>query len=223
MEFGNRIHELRNNAGLTQEQLAEKLDISRQSVTKWENNLSLPDIDKLVELSLIFGVTIDYLIKGRNKYSHYDDSESKDLEIIKSFLCTAKRNTYAAHGAEVESSRPYSHDLSFREENFSYLDSYFGGEKFIGEEVLYAGGEPFWAMNYSGRVLDSNFSGDFLKECLSAVKVERPFRGPEIHKNGSFTYHSRVRGDFDWFTGEEDIFFQTGKVYECIFHGGRIK
>lgn len=223
MNFGVRIYELRHNAGLSQEKLADKLNISRQSVTKWEKNDSLPDIENLLELSQIFGVSIDYLIKGRNKYAKSENSSIKDFESVVSFLCTAKKNTYAAHGAEAESSRLNSHDLVYEEGIFSYLDSYFGGEKFLGEEVLYLNKTPFWAMNYSGRVIDGNFSGDFLKECLLAVKPDKPFRGPNLHLNGNFTYHCNVRGDFDWFRGEEEIFFQTIKVYECVFHGGTIK
>ena len=52
-------------------------------------------------------------------------------------------------------------------------------------------------MNYMGRTLDNNFSGDFLKECLLAVGADKPFRGPEIHQNGNFTYHFHVNGVFD--------------------------
>jgi len=222
MDIGKQILELRNNSGLTQEQLAEKLNISRQAVTKWERNESVPDVDRLLELSLLFGISIDFLIKGKTEYSQYDNSHIGDLDKIKSFLCTAKQNTYAAHGSEIESSRLKSHDLQYEDGNLTYLDSFFGGEKFIGEEVLYIDRKPFWAMNYSGRVLSSDFSGDFLKKCLLAVKSDRPFRGPEIYQDGIFTYHCNVKGVFDWFMGEEHIFFQTRNVYECVFHGGAI-
>ncbi|MDC7219933.1 MAG: DUF5680 domain-containing protein [Spirochaetales bacterium] len=223
MDLGNRINELRNNACLTQEQLAEKLDVSRQAVTKWEKNDSTPDISKIIELSNVFGVSTDYLIKGKQKYWSSDKNKKDDLEPIKSFLCAAKTNTYAAKAAEIESSRWHSHDLSYEEGRYSYLDSYFGGEKFAGEEVLYVDRIPFWSMNYIGRVLDSDFSSDFLKECLQAVNKEKPFRGPEIFQNGNFTYHCKVKGDFNWFNGEEVIFFQSRKVFECLIHGGILK
>jgi len=223
MDIGNRIYELRNNAGLTQELLAEKLHVSRQSVTKWEKNESAPEIERLIDLSMLFGVSIDYLLKGKNEYTTHTVTDAINLAELKSFLCTAKKNTYAAHGPEIVSSRMHSHDLQYEDGILSYLDSYFGGENFIGEEVMYIDSKPFWAMNYSGRVLDVNFSGDFLKECLLAVSIEMPFRGPELHQNGNYTYHCSVQGSFDWFFGEETIFFQSSKVYECIFHGGTIK
>ncbi len=223
MNVGNRINELRKNAGLTQEELAEKLDISRQSVAKWENGESVPDIDRLIALSGFFGISTDFILKGRNEYSKYDITPANDPDGTRLFLCTAKKNTYAAHGPEIESSRPHSHDLKYEDGKYLYLDSYFGGEKFTGEEALYVEKKPFWAMNYTGRVLDSNFSGDFLSKCLSAVKPEKPFRGPDVFQDGNFSYYCKVKGGFDWFAGEEEIFFQTVKVYECVFHGGLIK
>ena len=223
MDIGKRVFELRKNAGFTQEELAEKLNISRQSITKWENNDSAPDIDRLVELSSIFGVTIDFLFKGRIEYTKNDNAVSDNLNEIKLFLCTAKKNTYAAHSSEIKSSRLHSHDLCYNNEKYLYLDSYFGGENFIGEEVLYIDNKPYWSMNYMGRILDNNFSGDFLKECLLAVNIDKPYRGPEIYQNGNFTYHCNIKGSFDWFLGEEEIFFQSKKVYECLFHGSVIK
>ena len=63
MGLGSRIQKLRINNGLTQEQLAERLDISRQSVSKWESGQAVPELDKIVALSDIFEVTTDYLLK----------------------------------------------------------------------------------------------------------------------------------------------------------------
>ncbi len=61
MEIGNKIKQLRLKVSLTQEQLADRLGISPQSVSKWENSVSMPDITLLPEIAEIFGVTIDEL------------------------------------------------------------------------------------------------------------------------------------------------------------------
>ena len=61
MELGKKIKQLRFKAGLTQEQLAEKLGIGAQSVSKWENAVAMPDITALPLLAEIFGVSIDDL------------------------------------------------------------------------------------------------------------------------------------------------------------------
>ncbi|MBR3552067.1 MAG: helix-turn-helix domain-containing protein [Clostridia bacterium] len=64
MNLGDRIANLRKQQGLSQEAFAEKLGVSRQSVSKWESGVSLPDIEKLSRISEVFDVSIDHLIKG---------------------------------------------------------------------------------------------------------------------------------------------------------------
>ena len=63
MTFSDKLIALRKKAGWSQEELAERLNVSRQSVSKWESAQSMPDIDKIVQLSSLFGVTTDYLLK----------------------------------------------------------------------------------------------------------------------------------------------------------------
>lgn len=65
MNIGNNIAALRKSKGLTQEQLAEKCGVSRQSVTKWETGESEPTIERLIILSDVFEVTVDEIIKGK--------------------------------------------------------------------------------------------------------------------------------------------------------------
>lgn len=143
-------------------------------------------------------------------------------ERIISFLIRAKRATYAGRGAETLPSRPNSHDFLFAEDDLKYIDTYIGGVRFSGEEALWRDNAPFWAMNYIGRVLADGFSGDFLKEALLLVPKEIPYRGPSEYVNNGFTYRCAVEGDFDWFSGQEEIFKDELKIYECTFHGGSI-
>ena len=138
------------------------------------------------------------------------------------FLLRAKQNTYAAKAAESEPSRPLSHDLIYTEDPYLYLDTYLGGQRFSGEEAVWANGAPVWAMNYSGRVLDSRFDGDFLKHALLLGSKERPYRGPESYKEGKLSYACRVSGTPNWYQGYEEIRFGTILVYECHFHGGLV-
>lgn len=145
-----------------------------------------------------------------------------DAHVIE-FLIRAKRNTYAGKGAETASSREKSHDLIYCEGDLMYYDTYLGGERFAGEEALWISGNPYWSMNYIGRVTGENFSGDFLKEALLQVPFDMPFRGPESYSSGSYVYQCSVSGDFEWFQGEETICFNGVKIYECVFHGGLVK
>lgn len=61
--IGNRISQLRKQNGMSQEELAEKMGVSRQSVSKWESGQSVPEVEKLVQLSDLFHVSTDYLLK----------------------------------------------------------------------------------------------------------------------------------------------------------------
>lgn len=63
MILAEKIMKLRKQSGWSQEELAMKLNISRQSVSKWESGASIPDLDKIIKLSQIFGVSTDYLLK----------------------------------------------------------------------------------------------------------------------------------------------------------------
>ena len=145
------------------------------------------------------------------------------MDNIIDFLIHAKKATYAGNGAHVSSCRPNSKDLRYQEGNYTYYDTYLGGNHFIGEEAVWENGIPCWAMNYSGRLLDDSFSFDFLKEALLLVTVDKPYRGPALYQKDGFTYKCTVNGDFSWFYGYEEIYFHNQRIYECRFHGGIVK
>lgn len=142
---------------------------------------------------------------------------------IVDFLIKAKQETYAGKGPESAPSRPAAHDLMFSQGNLKYIDTYLGSGKFAGQEALWENDKPFWAMNYAGRVIADGFSGDFLKQALYNVPQDTPFRGPALYASGKHTYKCTVDGDFGWFSGDEEIWLEDCKVYECLFHGGTIQ
>lgn len=67
MTLGEKICSLRTERGLSQSDLAEALEVSRQSVSKWETDASVPDLDRLVSMSRLFGVSLDELVLGETK------------------------------------------------------------------------------------------------------------------------------------------------------------
>ncbi|MDD6794918.1 MAG: DUF5680 domain-containing protein [Clostridiaceae bacterium] len=224
MSFAEKFKNIRKEKRLSQEDIAKKLNISRQAVAKWETSQGYPDISNLIQISDILHITIDELVKeDRDCNKSTIEERNIDLNKMISFLCEAKRKTYAGKGTEEEcSSRPNSHDLIYAEGDFKYIDSYIGSEIFAGEEGIWIKDKAIWSMNYCGRVLRKEFSGDFLKESLLLVPEEQPFRGPKSYKNGKYTYHCFVDGDFDWFQGREEILYGEITVYECYFHGGKL-
>lgn len=66
MTFGQKLKEIRKRFGLSQEQFADMMNVSRQAITKWENDNGIPDISNLQNMSKMFGVTVDYLLDNDN-------------------------------------------------------------------------------------------------------------------------------------------------------------
>lgn len=100
MILADKIIALRKKNGLSQEELAEKLGVSRQSISKWEGALSTPDLERILAISNIFGVSTDYLLKDEISEEQYTGSDEVSvrrvsMEEANSFLAvkahTAKR------------------------------------------------------------------------------------------------------------------------------------
>lgn len=150
----------------------------------------------------------------------------ENIEQLRSFLVHAKRSTYASGTAPSGESRPGSFDLAFEEGEFRYLDSYFGGIDFIGEEAVWWQGTPMWGMNYYGWMLTDSIPaefGHFLKAALSHIPLEAPFRGPEVYEDGDLRYVCQSAGDVMRFAGEEVIEYKGQVIYKLLFHGGGVK
>lgn len=77
MNLGKTINELRKKNNMTQEELASKLGVSPQAVSKWENDLSCPDIALLPDLSKVFGISVDELLSGEINSSAVADETDK--------------------------------------------------------------------------------------------------------------------------------------------------
>lgn len=223
MIFSEKLQLIRKNKGLTQEELAEKLSVSRQAVAKWESGQAYPDITNLIQISNLFNVTVDYLVRDQECMINCADVMNTNLEQLIAFRLEANVNTYAAYANQTESTRFDSHDFTYSNGSYTYHDTYVGGEQFAGEEAIWYEGKAQFAMNYVGRVIGQQFSGDFLKEALRNADRKMPYRGPEYYQSGEYTYKCNVAGDFSWFQGYEEIYCKSEKVYECFFHGGLMK
>lgn len=83
MKFSDKLIDLRKKNGLSQEQLGEKLDVTRQTISKWELGQSKPDMDKLIELSKLFNVDISYLVDDEVIVKGDINKREKNLSINK--------------------------------------------------------------------------------------------------------------------------------------------
>jgi hypothetical protein len=151
------------------------------------------------------------------------------MDALETFIVTAKAISYiggASHSAQP--SRPASHDIRFESGAFSYLDSYFGGTDFLGQEVVWENATPVWAMNYYGRILDpQRFDGEragtVIKQALSALYQEKRFLGGFSYQHALGEYIDQSVGDYTSFLGVERIFVDDRIVYQLDYQGGLIK
>lgn len=224
MKLEDKLQLLRKKHGYSQEQLADELGIARQTISKWENGQAIPELAGLIQLSELYGVTIDRMVKDDDECNALLHRKSDiDISSVIGFIIKAKRNKYAGYGKEVDASRTASHDFCYKENSLLYYDTYLGGENFSGEEAVWHNQTPIWCMNYAGRVIGDNFHSDFLKEALLHVSEDMPYRGPAIYTKGDYHYHCKIEGEFIWYQGYEEIFYVDEKIYECYFHGGVIR
>ena len=147
---------------------------------------------------------------------------------LHSFIVRAKAATYVGGGAKIPSCRHASHDLQFVDGDWTYLDSYFGGTNFIGEETVWYSGNPVWAMNYYGYILRPDLiapsqAGQMIKASLSRMYTQNRFLGGFRHRESDLTYFDTSEGEFSRFTGVEWIQRDSIKAYELVYHGGLIK
>ncbi len=84
IDIGNKIRNARNEKGLTQEQAAELLSVSRQTISNWENEKSYPDIISVIKMSDYYDVTLDYLLKGEKPMNDYYEYLEESTNVVKS-------------------------------------------------------------------------------------------------------------------------------------------
>ncbi len=147
------------------------------------------------------------------------------------FLLKAKKATYADGTAEkAEPSRQDSNDYDFKEGEKEYHDTYLGGKRFAGHEVVYVNGKAVWSMVYHGEGLAESLTEEafdnVLRPALSKVGEDQtvlPVRGPSRLESNGFIYTFVTTGDLTSFTGVEEIYKGNTLVYRLRCNGGIIE
>ena len=173
------------------------------------------------------------ITKMLNDNEFYLDTYFKNTFI--NFLINAKKSTYAnSNIKKVESSRVGSSDYHYEEiidnKKYIYHDTYFGGTKFMGEEVVYCDdSKPIWGMNYYGVTLDDTLGEEAMDKALrpALMKVGEdeniiPVRGIAKFENNGYTYAFKTTGTIEKFDGIEQIYKDNRLIYELHCSGGMI-
>ena len=112
MDIGERIRKLRQARGITQEQFAAAMEVSVQTVSRWENRVTLPDISLLPKIAVFFNTTADYLL-GMNDLEH----QPKLLRTVERFQVTSKKDAEAMVDVFRSESFPRLTDWRITEED----------------------------------------------------------------------------------------------------------
>lgn len=111
MTFAEKLKSMRKQSGMSQEKLAEKIGVSRQAITKWENNTGIPDIENMLALSSLFNVSVDELLSNEKIEKKQDDYlyesvTEYDIDNIKRYdMNLGGANTLVLSGYEGEKIR----------------------------------------------------------------------------------------------------------------------
>lgn len=103
--LGERIAELRKQKGYTQEEFSSLLDITPQAVSKWENDVSCPDITLLPKIAAIFGITVDELLTGKNQSEVRQENKIKHINTDKLKLVI---NVFKPHQKPIKVTLPFA-------------------------------------------------------------------------------------------------------------------
>lgn len=130
MTTGEKIKKIRNKFGLSQEELAERLNVSRQAITKWEGDNGLPDVGNLKQLSNLFGITIDYLLDNKSELPLLVMREKIDLD---NYDKNKYKDKYEAI-LKAKYPKPWKIEVLMREKKMTKLEACF--DFFIGAGTL---------------------------------------------------------------------------------------
>ena len=101
MEFNNRLYQLRKQRGFSQEELASRLNVSRQTVSKWEVGDSTPDMEKLAAMSELFDVSLDQLVLGKETPQGEVPAKSELVSIINEKVLTPDNKKKAKSALKI--------------------------------------------------------------------------------------------------------------------------
>lgn len=92
MEFNKKLYDLRKKSGISQEELANEVNVTRQTISKWELGESTPDMEKMIALSNYFDITLDELVLGRKPFSFEEKKEETAVTKIRNSKVFTQEN-----------------------------------------------------------------------------------------------------------------------------------
>lgn len=143
------------------------------------------------------------------------------------FLLRANKVGYSNPDVVVKEQPDGAHEIVYTEDKRLFIDYWFGGNPFSGQESVTYDGKAIWAMQYRGGVPeDAAVSHDevflFLKNALAQCSADEPLRGPAEFAEGDWRYTNTWSHNLAEFTGHEEITYKEGVVHITDYFGGLV-
>ncbi len=188
MTFGEKLKEARKEAGLSQEQFAEKMSVSRSAVAKWESDKGMPDVNNLKAMAQLLDISVDYLLDEDEKLSFNETKEAVDLDSLeitgkcrdkKDAACLAKYG-----GADAIYPLIRTKKMSRAE----WLTDFIAGPGIIQAADYLNELSAYYLVETGSKQLLVKVSSDFIVTCEMANKVDpKKFEfGKYIFKRASY-------------------------------------
>ena len=183
MTFGEKLKDARKAAGLSQEQLAQKLSVSRSAVAKWESDKGMPDVNNLKAMAQLLNISVDYLLDEDEKLSFNETKEAIDLDSFEvSGKCREKKDA-ACYAKFSDADAIYPLIRRKRMSKVEWLADFIAGAGIIQGADYLRDTSAYYLVETGGKQLLVNVSADFITSRELANKVD-----PKKFDFGSYTF-----------------------------------
>ena len=183
MTFGEKLKAARKEAGLSQEQFAEKMSVSRSAVAKWESDKGMPDVNNLKVMAQLLDVSVDYLLSEDEKLSFNETKEAVDLDSFEiTGNCRDKKDA-ACYSKYSEADAIYPLIRRKKMSKAEWLTDFIAGPGIIQGADYLSDSSSYYLVESGSKQLLVNISADFISSREMANKVD-----PKIFDFGNYTY-----------------------------------
>ena len=188
MTFGEKLQAARKDAGLTQEQLAQKLIVSRSAVAKWESDKGMPDVENLKAMAQLLDVSVDYLLAEDQRLSFNETREPVDLDTFHVVGECRSNKDAACYAKFAEADAIYPLIRSKKMGKLEWLVDFIVGPGIIRGADYLNDSSAWYLVEEGSRQLLVSVSEDFLttRELANHVDPKRFEFGNQIFKKATY-------------------------------------
>ena len=183
MTFGEKLKDARKKAGLSQEQFAEKLSVSRSAVAKWESDKGMPDVGNLKAMAQLLDISLDYLLDEDEKLSFNETKEAIDLDLLEVTGKCRDRKDAACYLKFSSAEAIYPLIRRKRMNKAEWLVDLIAGAGIIQGTDYLSDTSAYYLVETGGKQLLVNVSADFITSRELANKVN-----PKKFDFGNYTF-----------------------------------